>query len=142
MPGALTGMAFSATSPGGHTITIDVPEPSGGNDAGPQPLDLLLISLGSCTGMDVIAILRKKRQLVTDYTINVYGNQSKAHPQVYTEIVVEHIVRGVNVLPEAVRRSIELSITKYCPVHAMLSGSTRIEHVYRVEEDRNQKSEV
>jgi putative redox protein len=134
MPRALSGMAFSATSPGGHTITIDVPEPSGGNDTGPQPLDLLLLSLGSCTGMDVIAILRKKRQQITGYTINVYGNQSKAHPQVYTEIVVEHIIQGVNVTPEAVRRSIELSVTKYCPVHAMLAGSTRIEHFYRVEE--------
>ena len=135
MPGAPMGMAFSATSPGGHTITIDVPELSGGNDTGPQPLDLLLLSLGSCTGMDVIAILRKKRQTITEYTVNVYANQAIRHPRVYTEILVEHIITGVSVLPEAVRRSVELSITGYCPVHAMLSRSTDITHVYRVLED-------
>lgn len=126
------GMAFTALAPSSHTITIDTSREHGGEDGGPQPLELLLIALGSCTGMDVISILRKKRQKVTHYSVNVYANQALEHPRTYTEILVEHVVRGENVDPAAVARAIELSITKYCPVHALLSRATRVEHTYRV----------
>lgn len=132
MPVAIEGMLFSAHTPSGHTLTIDTLPQNGGTDSGPHPLELLLVALASCTGMDTISILRKKRQTVTHYTINVYANQAQSYPHIYTEILVEHVVGGENVDPAAVARSIELSITKYCPVHALLSRATRVEHVYRV----------
>ena len=132
MPGATEGMAFSALAPSGQSITVDTGASSGGSNSGPEPLELLLLALGSCTGMDVISILRKKRQLVTSYTVNVYANQAVDYPKVYTEILVEHVVGGENVSPQAVARSIELSTTKYCPVHAMLSQATSVEHVFRI----------
>src|SRR5215212_4592129 len=99
MPDATSGMAFSGTLPTHHTIVIDTGSESGGANSGPEPLSLLLLSLGACTGMDVISILRKKRQVVTGYTINVYANQAREHPQIYTEIMVEHIVSGPAVSP-------------------------------------------
>lgn len=132
MPNALVGMSFLGDTSNGHQITLDVSPQFGGANAGPEPLDLLLLSLGSCTGMDVISILHKKRQIVTQYGINVFANQAQEHPKVFTEIVVEHVVEGEHVDPKAVARSLELSITKYCPVHAMLSPTTKIDHVYRV----------
>jgi putative redox protein len=132
MPDALAGMAFTGTTPSSHTINIDTGIEVGGSASAPEPNELLLLALGSCTGMDVIAILRKKRQVVTAYTINVYANQAKEHPRVYTEILVEHIVEGRGVDPKAVARSLELSLTKYCPVHALLARATRVEHAYRI----------
>jgi putative redox protein len=81
--------------------------------------------------MDVASILRKKRQAATSYQVAVSGERSDEHPRVYTRIVVEHRVAG-DVEPEALRRSIELSATSYCPVNAMLSRGVTVEHRYRL----------
>ena len=132
MPDAQSGMAFSARAPSSHTVLIDAGLEAGSGASGPEPLELLLLALGACAGMDVISILRKKRQRVTHYSVNVYGNLAKEYPKTYTEILVEHVVGGEDVDPAAVARSIELSITKYCPVHALLSRATYVEHVYRI----------
>lgn len=129
---AVSGMSFLAQTPSAHQVTIDVDPASGGTAGGPEPLELLLIALGSCTGMDVISILRKKRQAVSHYSVNVFANLAEEYPKTYTDIMVEHVVEGRNIDPKAVARSIELSITKYCPVHALLARATRVEHVYRV----------
>lgn len=132
MPDPASRMAFIALPPSSSTLTVDVGRDFGGESSGPEPKELLLVALGSCTGVDVISILRKKRQQITHYSINVYANEAKEHPRVYTDILVEHVLGGDNVDPRAVARSIELSISKYCPVHAMLSAATHITHVYRV----------
>ncbi len=132
MPNALTGMSFLGHTPTGHQVLLDVDAQAGGANAGPEPLDLILLAIGSCAGMDAISILRKKRQLITRYSINVFANQSQEYPKVFTEVTVEHVVEGENIDLRAVARALELSITKYCPVHAMLSNAVKIEHVYRV----------
>ncbi|MEO5953116.1 MAG: OsmC family protein, partial [Chloroflexia bacterium] len=131
MPDA-TRMAFDGTAPSGHTIRIDTGPASGGDGTGSEPKALLLIALGTCTGMDVISILHKKRQVVSSYEINVYATEAHEHPKVYTSILVEHVLAGPKVDAVSVSRSIELSITKYCPVHALLSRVVPIEHVYRI----------
>lgn len=132
MPDARSGMAFVALAPSSHTITLDTSPEFGGTSSGMDPLELLLVALGSCTGMDVISILHKKRQAVTHYSVNVHANRTPEHPRVYTHIMVEHVVAGQDIDPRAVARSLQLSITKYCPVHALLSRATHVEHVYRV----------
>jgi len=132
MPDARVGMAFAALTPTSQSLTIDTGPENGGESSGPEPLELLLVSLGACTGMDVISILRKKRQVVTHYTVNVHANRAQEHPKIYTDIMVEHVVAGQNIDPKAVARAIELSTTKYCPVHVLLARATHVEHVYRV----------
>lgn len=129
---AVSGMTFHAETPSAHQVTLDVHPDFGGAGSGPEPLELLLVALGSCTGMDVISILRKKRQAVSHYTVNVFANVAQDYPKTYTSILVEHIVEGQGIDPRAVARSIELSITKYCPVHVLLARAVPVEHVYRV----------
>jgi len=97
-------------------------------------MELVLMALAGCTGMDVISILRKKRQDVTGYEINVRGVRAETHPMVYTHITVEHVVTGHRVDPAAVARAVELSETKYCSVSGMLRKAAQIESTYRVVE--------
>src|SRR5512147_2274951 len=113
-------MRFDAESGSGNRIVMDVGEQDGGQNAGPSPMELLLVALAGCTGMDVISILRKKRQDVTGYTISVRGVRREEHPQTFAAISVEHVVTGKGISPDAVRRAIELSETKYCSVGATL----------------------
>jgi putative redox protein len=100
---------------------------------GARPTELLLGALASCEGLDVISILEKKRQSVGRYTVTATGEIAPGHPQIFASIAVEHEVEGPDLSEEAVRRSIELSATRYCPVTAMLSaGETQITHRFRL----------
>jgi putative redox protein len=99
-----------------------------------SPVETVLVALGACTAMDVVSITAKKRQAVEAYRIHVRGDQRAEYPQVFTEIEVVHEVTGRNISEGAIRRSIELSATKYCPVSAMLAaGATVIHHRYRIQ---------
>lgn len=105
-------------------------DPPEGDDSAPGPKETILAALAGCTGMDVASILRKKGQRAAGYEIVVTGESASDHPRVYTEITVEHRVSGVE--EEALRRSIELSATRYCPVNAMVSRTATVEHRYRL----------
>ena len=98
-----------------------------------SPVETVLVALGACSAMDVISIATKKRQAVEMYRIHVRGDQRSEYPQVFTEIEVVHEVTGRGISEAAIRRSIELSATKYCPVNAMISaGATVVHHRYRI----------
>jgi putative redox protein len=103
-------------------------------DTGPHPLHLLLIGLCGCTGMDVISILKKKRQSFTGLQVQATAERAEEHPKVYTEIHLTFIVTGKDVDAKAVERSIELSQTKYCPASAMLGETVEITTSFRIEE--------
>ena len=103
-------------------------------DTGPHPVQLLLIGLCGCTGMDVISILQKKRQSFSDLRVQATAERAEEHPKIYTKIHLEFVVTGKDVDPQAVERSIELSQTKYCPASAMLSEAAEITTSYRIEE--------
>ena len=123
------GLRFTASSGSGHSIVLD----NADGDAGMRPAELLPVALAGCTGMDVISILRKKRQAVSGYRIEVDGTQMDGHPNAFTRMDVTHVVEGVGVDVEAVSRAIELSASKYCSVGATLaSGMVEIHHGYRV----------
>ena len=127
-----TGMRFDAEAGSGHHLTLDAAEDSGGHNEGFLPMELLLVGLAGCTGMDVISILRKKRQDVTAYEIQVEGIRAESHPMVFVEITVEHIITGHQVQPEAVARAIQLSEERYCGAGAMLGKVARLTHTFRI----------
>src|SRR5437868_14175955 len=106
---------FIGITPSGHTQVVDTDSERG---SAATPMELLLIALGSCTGIDVISILKKKRQRVTDYRIEVSGERRDDYPRSYTRLNVKHIVRGHGLSEAAVARAIELSDQKYCSVAA------------------------
>ncbi|MGH2514115.1 MAG: OsmC family protein [Ktedonobacterales bacterium] len=120
------GTRFEAETASGHRVVMDSAEVAGDGSGGPSPMELVLVGLAGCTGMDVLAILRKMRQEVTAYAVSVRGIQAEEHPRVYTEVTVEHQVTGRNLNPELVRRAVELSETRYCPVGAMVGKTARI----------------
>lgn len=128
------GMAFSAQAGSGHTVLLDAAEHGGGHDLGFRPMEMLLVGLSGCTGMDVISILRKKQQQVTKYEIFVRGERAEDHPMVFTDITVEHVVTGHNINPQAVARAIELSETKYCGAGATLGKTAHLKHTFRIVE--------
>jgi putative redox protein len=122
-------MRFHAFPSSGHELDFDDRD----SNQGGSPVETVLSALASCSGMDVIAIALKKRQAIDAYRIEIEGDQRDEYPQIYTDIVVVHDVEGRDLSEAAIRRSIELSATKYCPVNAMLSaGATIVHHRYRI----------
>jgi putative redox protein len=134
------GMRVEVRTGSGFTITLDTDE-AGGELTGPSPMESVIATLAACTSMDVASILRKKRQTAVAYEIAVSGERAEEHPRVYTSIVVEHRITG-EVDAEALRRSVELSATRYCPVSAMLSASVRIDHRFRLMRDAGDPNPV
>lgn len=126
------GMKMGARTPSGHTVIMDAAPEVGGTNEGPRPMELVLVALAGCTAMDVLSILRKKRQPLEGFAMEVRGERAPDHPKVYTEIDLLYILKG-NVDPQAVVRAIELSATKYCSVSAMLRSTARIRYRYRIE---------
>jgi len=123
---------FVGLTPSGHVLPI---ETDSTRNRAASPAELLLLAVGGCTGVDVISILQKKRQHVTDYRIEVSGERREEHPRAYTRMFVKHIVRGRGVSEKAVADAIELSDTKYCSVAATLRGTAEIITSYDIIED-------
>jgi putative redox protein len=124
------GLRFSARTGSGHDLVIDGAE----GDAGPRPAELVAVAIAGCAAMDVISILRKKRQEIGRYEVKARAEQRDgAHPAVFVRIDIIHVVDGPSIDVEAVRRAIELSATRYCSVGGTLAtGVTEIHHRYVV----------
>jgi len=126
------GMQFVGDSSSGHTVVMDSDSSAGGHNTGLRPMEMLLMAAGGCSGMDVISILKKKRQHVTGFDIQVKGKKAKDFPKKFTEITLEFVIRGKNISEGAVKRSIELSMNKYCSVKATLEGTAKISYSYKI----------
>ena len=122
-----TDRQFVATSGTGHAFVMDDAD----GHSGPKPIEFALLALGGCTAFDVISILRKKRQKVTGYEIEVRADQNAEPPAVFTRVEIKHRLRG-QIDPEAVRNAIHLSETKYCSVGAMISKTAKIETTFEI----------
>ena len=125
-------LSFTGIGESGFTLPLDAEESVGGENTGFRPMELIAIGLAGCTGMDTISILKKKRQNVTGFEVQVKAERADEFPKAFTHIILEYIVEGHNIDPAAVERSIELSATKYCPAQAMLSKACKIEHKYTI----------
>lgn len=128
------GKEFETTTESGHRVVTDARIQAGGNNHGPSPMELLLSSLGSCSGISVIDILRKKRQAVTGFEMRVEGvvGPADTSPKGYTDIEVVYVVRGKDISPQAVEDAIHLSKTKYCGISTMLGKSANLKSRYEI----------
>jgi len=133
------GLRLQAATGSGHALVFDDVE----GDGGPRPTEVLLAALGACTAMDVVSILRKKRQEMGTYRVRLESEQAEEHPRVFTSVRIVHEFQGGRLDPAAVRRAVELSAGRYCAISATLaSGVTRISHWYVVRGETPADDEV
>jgi putative redox protein len=130
------GITLAGNTDSNHWVVMDGPRELGGSNAGVRPKELLLLALGGCTASDVISILHKKRVEPDAFEIHITAEQRDEHPQVFTKIHLEYVVRGDDIRAQDVIRAIELSETKYCAVSAMLRPAVPITWSYRIEPGR------
>ena len=128
---------FVGTTPSGHALVLDTDSQ---RSSAPSPVELLLVALGSCTATDVASILKKKRQQVTSYTVEVSGERRTDYPRRYTSMKVRHIITGTGISPTAVAHAIELSETKYCSVAATLRPQVEIQTTFEIIEEQHETS--
>jgi len=129
----IDGHQLVAVDEGGQAIVIDGPSGEDRSWRGFRPVNLLLASLAGCTAIDIVDILRKQRQRLTDVEIRVEGDQEPEPPWTFTEIRLEYLFRGHDLDEKRVRRAVELAETKYCSVGATISGRARIVSSFRIE---------
>lgn len=122
------GMMFVGESGTGHAVVMDGAPEYGGRNVGIRPMEMLLIGLGGCTAFDVVQILRKGREQVTDCEVNVSAERAAEDPKVFTSIHIEYRVAGRNLAPAKVERAIQLSKEKYCSASIMLGAVAEITH--------------
>jgi putative redox protein len=123
---------FIGISPGGHAQVIETNKERG---SAATPMELLLLALGGCTAVDVVSILKKKREQVTAYRVEVSGTRRDEHPRAFTRMEVRHVVTGRGVSERAVAQAVELSETKYCSVAATLRPGVEIVTTYEIVEE-------
>jgi putative redox protein len=128
---------FVGISPSGHAQVLDTNHERA---SAATPVELLLIALGSCTAVDVVSILKKKREQVTSYRVEVRGERRSEHPRSFTRMEVRHIVHGRNISEKALSQAIELSETKYCSVAATLRPTVEIISSYEIIEEEESGS--
>jgi putative redox protein len=136
-------MTFTGTADSGFDIQLDAHKNVGGEGKGFVPMELMVISLAGCTAMDVISILRKKRQDVTAFEVRVDAPRAEEHPKVFTRATIDYLVTGHGVDEKAVVRAIQLTTDSYCPAYAMLVQTFPIDLHYQIfEEDGGEKKLV
>ena len=125
-------VTFVGESGSGHAVVMDGPPESGGHNLGIRPMEMLLIGMGGCTAFDIVLILGKARQQVTDCIVEVEAERADVVPKVFTRIHVHFIVTGVGLSDKQVARAVELSAEKYCSASIMLGKSAVITHGYEI----------
>ena len=126
------GCSFVGKADSNHWIAIDTPKESLGSDAAANPMELVLIALGSCSGCDIISILKKKQVQLKGFEIYIDAERSYTHPTAFTKIHMKYMFYGEKINPVDVERAIELSTKKYCPVSAMLKTSIQITSSFKI----------
>lgn len=124
--------SFLGESESNHAVLMDGPPDSGGRNLGPRPMEMLLLGTGGCTCYDVVAILKKSRQAISDCYVELNAERADTDPKVFTKIHMHFVVKGKNIKPEAVEKAIKLSAEKYCSASIMLGQTAAITHDFEV----------
>ena len=137
-------LTFTGTADSGFSVPLGAKAAVGGDDDGFRPMELIALGLAGCTAMDVMSILRKKRQDVTDFEVQVHVERAQEHPKVFTEAEIEYFITGHRVDETAVLRAIGLSANRYCPAQAMFNQVMTIELKYHIfnDEGAGKRSEI
>lgn len=125
-------VSFLAESGSGHQVLMDGAPEVGGQNLGPRPMEMLLMGLGGCTTFDVILILKKGRQEVTDCVVEIEADRATKDPKVFTRIHLHFIISGRNLKQQQVERALNLSAEKYCSASIMLKNTVEITHDYEI----------
>jgi len=125
-------VSFLAESGSGHTVLMDGAPEAGGQNLGPRPMELLLMGLGGCSSFDVVLILKKARQEISDCVVEIEAQRASSDPKVFTDIHLHFIITGHNIKTQQVERAIDLSAEKYCSASIMLKQTVNITHDYEI----------
>jgi putative redox protein len=130
----IEGVSFVGQSESGHSVVMDGAPESGGKNLGVRPMEMLLMGLGGCSAFDVVLILRKGRQQVTDCVADLSAERADSDPKVFTQIHVHFTVTGMGLDPKRVKQAVKLSAEKYCSASIMLGKTAEITHDFEVVE--------
>ncbi len=125
-------MTFIGKAGTNHLVPMDTTPEFDGDSSATKPLELLLIALGGCTGMDIVPLFKKMRQDVTTVELNISAERAEEHPRVYTRIDIEYVVSGRNLEEDKVKRAVDLSQERYCSVSAMLKKACPVNYTVRI----------
>ncbi len=132
------GAQFVGEASSGHSVIMDGPPDAGGRNTGVRPMEMLLLGLGGCSTYDVVSILQKSRQQVTDCKAEIKAERADEIPAVFTKIHIHFVVSGRGLKESQVKRAVDLSAEKYCSASIMLAkGGVAISHDYTIEEIGN-----
>jgi putative redox protein len=128
------GAAFIGRSSSGHSVIMDGPPEGGGRDLGIRPMEMLLLGMGACSSYDVISILKKSRQQITDCDVRITSSRADDHPRIFTDINIHFTVTGKDLKKKQVERAIKLSAEKYCSASIMLGAMANITHDFDIQD--------
>jgi putative redox protein len=128
----IEGAAMLGEADSGHALVMDGPPDFGGRNLGPRPMEMLLMGMGGCTEFDVLLILRKARQEVTDCVVELTADRAETDPKVFTRIHVHFVVSGKGLSDKQVERAIRLSAEKFCSASIMLGATAQITHDFEI----------
>jgi putative redox protein len=126
------GLTFVARGPSNHWVVLDTSESGGGHGAGSNPMELLLMALGGCTGMDIVSILAKMKESYASFRVELSGDRAEDHPHRFTRIEVDYYLTSDSVLTENVAKAVRLSAEKYCSVGGTLAPGVTLVHRYHI----------
>ena len=125
-------MAFIGESESGHAVVMDAAPDVGGRNLGPRPMEMLLLGTGGCSSIDVILILQKMRQQVSDCYVEIEAERAESEPKVFTKIHLHFVVKGKGIKAEAVEKAVKLSAEKYCSASIMLGATAAMTHDFEI----------
>ena len=132
----LDHMSFVGESGSGHSIVMDGAPDVGGRNMGVRPMEMVLLGLGGCTAFDMVLILQRQRQAISDCQVEIEAERAEEVPKVFTKIHVHYIVKGSGLDPKKVERAVNMTAEKYCSVSIMLSASVELTHDFEIVEQQ------